>query len=91
MLQLRQDRTHHLQLLRKASHTKYRCKRLRQKHDRRRKRRDETHAGFCHGSMKDSPSSLIPEQCIYKDLVPLDYVSLNSIIYEMKHDKVGKI
>ena len=41
--------------------------------------------------MKDSPSSLIPEQCIYKDLVPLDYVSLNSIIYEMKHNKAGKI
>ena len=41
--------------------------------------------------MKDSPSSLIPEQCIYKDLVPLDYVSLDSIIYEMKHDKAGKI
>ena len=41
--------------------------------------------------MKDSPSSLIPEQCIYEDLVPLNYVSLDSIIYEMKHDKVGKI
>ena len=41
--------------------------------------------------MKDSPSSLIPEQCIYGDLVPLDYVSLDSIIYEMKHDKAGKI
>ena len=41
--------------------------------------------------MKDSPSSLISEQCIYGDLVPLDYVSLNSIIYEMKHDKAGKI
>ena len=41
--------------------------------------------------MKDSPSSLIPEQCIYGDLVPLDYVSLNSITYEMKHDKAGKI
>ena len=36
--------------------------------------------------MKDSPSSLIPEQCIYENLVPLD-----SIIYEMKHDKAGKI
>ena len=41
--------------------------------------------------MKDSPSSLISEQCIYGDLVPLDYVSLDSIIYEMKHDKAGKI
>ena len=41
--------------------------------------------------MKDSPSSLIPEQCIYKDLVPCDYVSLNLIIYEMKHNNVGKI
>ena len=41
--------------------------------------------------MKDSPSSLIPEQCIYKDLVLSDYVSLDSIIYKMKHEKMGKI
>ena len=41
--------------------------------------------------MKDSPSSLIPKQCIYGDLVLLDYVFLQSITYEIKHDKAGKI
>ena len=41
--------------------------------------------------MKDSPSSLISEQCIYQDLVPLDYVSLDSITYEIKNNKAGKI
>ena len=66
-------------------------KRLCREYDGRRKRRNEKNVGFCHRSMKDSPSSLISEQCIYGDLVPLDYVSLDSITYEMKHDKAGKI
>jgi hypothetical protein len=34
--------------------------------------------------MKESPASLIPEQCIHSDLLPLEYTSLDSITYEMK-------
>jgi hypothetical protein len=34
--------------------------------------------------MKESPTSLIPEQCIHSDLLPLEYISLDSITYKMK-------
>ncbi len=40
--------------------------------------------------MKDSPSSLILDKCVYESLVPSEYVSLDSIIYEIKQ-KEGKI
>ena len=33
---------------------------------------------------------LVPKQCIYRNLVPTEYLSLNSIIYEIKEQE-GKI
>jgi hypothetical protein len=40
--------------------------------------------------MKDSPASLIKEPCIYGPLVPSEYISLESITYEIKQ-KEGEI
>jgi hypothetical protein len=40
--------------------------------------------------MKDSPASLIKEPCIYGSLVPSEYISLESITYEIKQ-KEGEI
>jgi hypothetical protein len=40
--------------------------------------------------MKDSPTSLITEPCIYGSLVPSEYISLDSITYEIKQ-KEGEI
>jgi hypothetical protein len=40
--------------------------------------------------MKDSPTSLIKEPCIYGSLVPSEYISLESITYEIKQ-KEGEI
>jgi hypothetical protein len=40
--------------------------------------------------MKDSPASLITEPCIYGSLVPSEYISLESITYEIKQ-KEGEI
>jgi hypothetical protein len=40
--------------------------------------------------MKDSPTSLIKEPCIYGSLVPSEYISLDSITYEIKQ-KEGEI
>jgi hypothetical protein len=34
--------------------------------------------------MKESPASLITEQCIHSNLLPLEYTSLDSITYEIK-------
>ena len=46
--------------------------------------------GFCQKLTEESPSLLVPEQCTYGSIVPSEYLSLSSIIYEIK-DKKGKI
>ena len=46
--------------------------------------------GFCQKLTEGSPPLLVPEQCTYGSIVPSEYLSLNSIIYEIK-DKEGKI
>ena len=46
--------------------------------------------GFCQKLTQDSPPLLVPKQCIYGTIVPSEYLSLNSIIYEIK-DREGKI
>src|SRR6266550_679528 len=55
-----------------------------------RKKGIEGEVGFWQRSVKDSPSSLILDKCVYEYLVPSKYVSLDSIIYEIKQ-KEGKI
>src|SRR6266550_5560372 len=90
MLQLRKNGAYREILQRQNPSTKGSSRRLPRKHDRRRKNRNEGEIGFWQRSVKDSPSSLISDKCVYESLVPSEYISLDSIIYEIKQ-KEGKI
>ena len=61
--------------------------------DRGRKRRTENRFGFSNKSVKDSPALLIPGAGIdnlYNTILPTEYISLESITYELKK-KEGRI
>ena len=90
MLQLWKNWTHCKKLSRKNRSLSHGSTRILWLNDQRRKGRNEETTGFCQKLAKDGPSSLVPEQCIYENLVPTEYLSLNSIIYEIK-DQEGKI
>ena len=90
MLQLWENWTYCKKLLRKNNHLSYGSTRILWFNERRGKRGNEKAIGFCQELAKDSPTSLVPEQCIYENLVPTKYLSLNSIIYEIKEWE-GKI
>ena len=90
MLQLRKNQTHCKKLPWKNRSPSHGSTRILWLNDRRRKRRNETTTGFCQKLTEDSPPLLVPEQCTYRSIVPSEYLSLNSIIYEIK-DREGKI
>jgi hypothetical protein len=60
------------------------------RNDGRRKIRDEEEFGFCGKSLKDSPALEIPVKYIYESIQPSEYISIQSIMYELKQ-KEGSI